>query len=35
LFEIDRREAQDIDEEADFEIADMMFKRLHGDAGRG
>lgn len=35
LFEIDRREAQDIDEEADFEIADMMFKRLHGERGRG
>ena len=29
------REAQDIDEEADFEIADMMFKRLHGEASRG
>jgi CMP-N-acetylneuraminic acid synthetase len=35
LFEIDRREAQDIDEEADFEIADMMFKRLHDGASRG
>lgn len=29
LFQIDRREAQDIDEEIDFEIADMMFQRLH------
>lgn len=30
LFQIDRREAQDIDEEIDFEIADMMYQRLHG-----
>ncbi|MEZ5996630.1 MAG: acylneuraminate cytidylyltransferase family protein [Hyphomonadaceae bacterium] len=31
LFQIDRREAQDIDEEIDFEIADMMYQRLHGE----
>lgn len=30
LFQIERREAQDIDEEIDFEIADMMFQRIHG-----
>lgn len=30
LFQIERREAQDIDEEIDFEIADMMYQRLHG-----
>lgn len=30
LFEIARQEAQDIDEEIDFEIADIMFKRLRG-----
>jgi CMP-N-acetylneuraminic acid synthetase len=31
LFEIDRREALDIDEEVDFEIADMVFQRLNGE----
>lgn len=30
LFQIERREAQDIDEEIDFEIADMMYQRLYG-----
>ena len=31
LFQIDRREAQDIDEEADFEIPEMMYRRLYKD----
>lgn len=35
MFEIERREAQDIDEEIDFEIADMMYQRLHAGASRG
>lgn len=30
LFEIDRLEAQDIDEEIDFRIADMIFKQTRG-----
>lgn len=32
LFQIDRREAQDIDEEVDFEIAEMMFHRMQKGA---
>jgi CMP-N-acetylneuraminic acid synthetase len=30
LFEIEEREAADIDEEINFEIAELMFKRMHG-----
>jgi CMP-N-acetylneuraminic acid synthetase len=30
LFEIEKLEAQDIDEEIDFQIADMIFKQKHG-----
>ena len=30
LFEIDEREAADIDEEINFEIAELMYKRMHG-----
>jgi CMP-N-acetylneuraminic acid synthetase len=30
MFEIDRLEAQDIDEEIDFRIADLIFKQMHG-----
>jgi len=30
MFEIDRLEAQDIDEEIDFRIADLIFKEMHG-----
>jgi CMP-N-acetylneuraminic acid synthetase len=31
LFEIDRREAVDIDEEIDFRIAELMHKEMYGD----
>lgn len=31
LFQVDRREAQDIDEEIDFEIAHMMYQHMHGE----
>lgn len=30
MFEIDRLEAQDIDEDIDFRIADLIYKQLHG-----
>jgi len=34
MFEIDRLEAQDIDEEIDFRIADLIFKQTRGDLTR-
>ena len=32
MFEIERLEAQDIDEEIDFQIADLIFKQTRGIA---
>lgn len=34
MFEMDRLEAQDIDEEIDFRIADLIFKQTRGDPTR-